>query len=131
MEQEGKIMTGDTYQKLAMRTMNAKDSEKLVESMTGNIGVCIGSLVNGVMGLTGESGEAADIVKKGIFHGKGIDMEHLKKELGDVMWYVALICESCGWELCDVMRTNVDKLKKRYPEGFSEYRANHREEGDI
>ena len=87
--------------------------------------------VNGVMGLTGEAGEVVDIVKKGIFHGKGVDMEHLKKELGDVMWYVALICESCGWELDDVMQTNVDKLKKRYPEGFSEYRANHREEGDI
>lgn len=124
-------MTGNEYQELAMRTMNPSDTEKFASLMGVNHRVCVGSLVNGVMGLTGEAGEAADIVKKGIFHGKGVDMEHLKKELGDVMWYVALICESCGWELCDVMRTNVDKLKKRYPEGFSEYRANHREEGDI
>ena len=66
--------------------------------------------VNGVLGLTGEAGEVSDLVKKGIFHEKGIDLEHLKKECGDVLWYVAMICEACGFNLDDVMQTNIDKL---------------------
>lgn len=139
-------MTGNEYQELAMRTNDGNSTNRMLDAcsrdwetknlLNGILDACprdwkTGDLLNGILGLAGESGEVADIIKKGIFHGKGVDMEHLKKELGDVMWYVALICESCGWKLDDVMQINVDKLKKRYPDGFSEYRANHREEGDI
>lgn len=70
-------------------------------------------------------------MKKGIFHEKGIDLEHLKKELGDCTWYLAMICDACGFTLDDVMQTNIDKLKARYPKGFDTYRANNRAEGDI
>lgn len=91
----------------------------------------IAGLLNGVLGLTGEAGEVSGLVKKGIFHEKGIDLERLKKECGDVMWYVAMICEACGFNLDDVMQTNIDKLIARYPNGFDSYRANHRQAGDV
>ena len=84
-----------------------------------------------MLGLTGEAGEVSDLVKKGIFHEKGIDQEHFKKEFGDVMWYVDMICQSCGFDLDEIMELNVEKLKARYPEGFDTYLANHKKDGDI
>lgn len=125
-------MTGKEYQKLAMRTNDGKAEHRLAK--TEDIGSSInsvGGLLNGVLGLTGEAGEVADLVKKGIFHEKGIDLEHLQKELGDVMWYIAMICDSCGLDMECVMETNIEKLKARYPEGFDTFRANHREVGDV
>lgn len=58
-------------------------------------------------------------------------MEHAKKEMGDVLWYVAMMCESFGWNMDEIMQMNVDKLKARYPEGFDTVRANNRAEGDV
>lgn len=121
-------MTGTEYQELAMITNNKNATGMLMpEIRSGRAG----GLLNGVLGLTGEAGEVADLIKKGIFHQKGIDLEHLQKELGDVMWYIALICNSCGLDMDCVMETNIRKLEARYPEGFDTYRANHREAGDI
>lgn len=137
-------MQGNEYQKLAMRTNDKNAYRRLYIELTSippigpmleyqvkcsNINDIAG-LLNGVLGLTGEAGEVSDLVKKGIFHEKGIDLEHLKKECGDVMWYVAMICEACGFSLDDVMQTNIDKLIARYPDGFDSYRANHRQAGD-
>lgn len=56
---------------------------------------------------------------------------HLNKELGDVLWYAALMCEAFGWTLDGVMAQNVKKLEERYPDGFDTDRANNRKEGDI
>ena len=128
-------MTGNEYQKLAMRTNDWKGTERLGTLVDASID-CIdipdfGGMVNGCFGLAGESGEVLDIVKKWIFHEKGLDIDHLKKELGDVMWYVAMICESAGFALDELMKMNIDKLKARYPHGFDTYLANHRQEGDI
>lgn len=69
--------------------------------------------------------------KKWIFHEKDFDEVHAKKELGDVMWYVALICDSFGWNLDEILGMNIDKLKARYPKGFDTVLANNRKEGDI
>ena len=138
-------MTGHEYQKLAMRTNDGKATNRVIQSiLTCNMEyphrqnfvrkeytIDIGGVLNGCLGLSGESGETLDIIKKFVFHEKELDKEHLKKEIGDVMWYVAMICESVGFDLDDVMQTNVDKLKARYPEGFDTYLANHRKEGDI
>ena len=138
-------MTGHEYQKLAMRTNDGKATNRVIQSiLTCNMEyphrqnfvrkedtIYIGGVLNGCLGLSGESGETLDMIKKFVFHEKELDEEHLKKELGDVMWYVAMICESVGFDLDDVMQTNVDKLKARYPEGFDTYLANHRKEGDI
>lgn len=108
-------MTGNEYQKLALRTANEK---------------CM-SLSNVGLGLTGEAGECADIIKKHLHHGHELDAEHLKKELGDVLWYVAVGCEVLGTTMEDVMNLNINKLKARYPEGFDPEKSQHRKEGDV
>lgn len=124
-------MTGNEYQQLAMRTNDGLNRLRLEDAIANQGDILVSQLLNGALGLTGEAGEVSDLVKKGIFHEKGIDLEHLKKELGDCAWYLAMICDACGFALDDVMQTNIDKLKARYPEGFDTYRANNRAEGDI
>ena len=76
-------------------------------------------------------GELTDMVKKWIFHESNFDEEHAKKELGDVMWYIAMTCESFGWSLDEIKQMNIDKLKKRYPDGFDTERANNRSPEDV
>ena len=103
------------YQKLAMVTLNKKLDKKEV-------------LTNSVMGLCGESGEACDLVKKHLFHGHKLDRDALIKELGDVAWYLAEAATALDIELSEVLERNIEKLKKRYPEGFSEERSINRTE---
>ena len=121
-------MTGREYQKLAMRTNDGMSTVRLVGALDGTLD--IGGVMNGCLGLAGETGELLDMIKKWIFHSKPLDKDHAKKELGDVCWYVAMICESFGWDLDEILRMNVDKLKARYPEGFDTELANNRKEGD-
>ena len=108
-------MTINEYQKLAMTTLNPALSEKDV-------------LINGVMGLCGESGEAIDIVKKWLAQGHELDREKLAKELGDICWYLAETATALGLTLEDVMTANIEKLKARYPEGFDTARSVNRVE---
>ena len=108
-------MTINEYQKLAMTTLNKDLTEKEV-------------LINGVMGLCGESGEVIDIVKKHLAQGHELDREKIIKELGDVAWYMAEIATVLDVELEDVLVQNIEKLKKRYPEGFSKEKSMNREE---
>lgn len=70
------------------------------------------------------------MLKKWIFHEKQLDIDHAKKEAGDICWYLAMLCEFFGWSLDEIMQINIDKLKARYPEEFDTYRANHRQAGD-
>ena len=107
-------MTINEYQKFAMLTLNPELSKKDI-------------LINGVMGLCGESGEAIDIVKRWLAQGHELDREKLKKELGDVAWYLAETAYALDIPLEEVFQGNIDKLKKRYPEGFSAQRSIHRE----
>ena len=107
-------MTINEYQKLAMTTLNPELDKKDV-------------LINGVMGLCGESGEVIDIVKKHLAQGHELDKEKIIKELGDVAWYMAEIATVLGVELEDVLVQNIEKLKKRYPEGFSTEKSVNRE----
>lgn len=113
-------MTPNEYQNLAMRTAPHK--------VLANSTLC---LENSALGLCGESGEFADIIKKGLFQDHPMDTEHLAKELGDILWYVALGAEALGWDLEDIMEMNISKLTKRYPEGFDSERSMHRVDGDI
>ena len=106
-------MTINEYQKLAMTTLNPALSEKDV-------------LINGVMGLCGESGEAIDIVKKWLAQGHELDKEKLSKELGDICWYRAETATALGLSLEDIMAANIQKLKDRYPEGFDSARSVNR-----
>ena len=139
-------MTGNEYQEHAMRTNDGKATDRLLKEML----TCdmkyllqqnliaederhfdIGGIFNACLGLSGEVGEFNDMVKKWVFHEKELDIDHAKKEAGDICWYLAMLCESFGWNLEEIMQMNIDKLKARYPEGFDTDRANHREEGDV
>ena len=116
-------MTPNEYQRNAMRTASG-----ISTSCPENL------LLQGVMGMSGESGEALDIVKKIIFQGHELNeatKEHLIRELGDVLWYVATTAESLGTDLETVMQVNIDKLRARYPMAFDSERSQHREEGDT
>ena len=88
-------------------------------------------LLQGAMGMCGESGEFMDIVKKYFFHGHPLDQEHLKLELGDIMWYVATTAHALGIPLEEVMKDNIEKLKLRYPDGFTTSDSMHRSPTDI
>lgn len=128
-------MTGNKYQELAMRTNDGGSTMRLIKEINCKDAklkcVSVGGVLNACLGLAGEVGELNDLVKKAIFHEKEVDTEHLKKELGDVMWYVSMMCQSMGWELDEILQMNVDKLMARYPDGFDTVRANNRKEGDI
>ena len=123
-------MTGNEYQELAMRTNDHKATQRLVGKVVID-NVDLGDIFNACIGLSGEVGEFNDIIKKWIFHEKQLDIDHAKKEAGDICWYLAMLCESFGWSLDEIMQMNVDKLKARYPEGFDISRANNRAMGDV
>lgn len=103
------------YQKLAMKTLNPKLDKKDV-------------LINGVMGLCGESGETIDIVKKHLAQGHELDKDKIIDELGDVAWYIAETAYSLDTDLETVLSRNIDKLKKRYPQGFDEDKSINRKD---
>ena len=107
-------MTVNEYQKLAMTTLNPALDKKDV-------------LINGVMGLCGESGEAIDIVKKWLAQGHELNRDALAKELGDIAWYLAETATALDLNLEDVLEANIEKLRKRFPQGFDAERSIHRE----
>ena len=108
-------MTINEYQTMAMTTLNPQLSKKDV-------------LINGVMGLCGEAGEAIDIVKKHLAQGHDLDKEKLVKELGDIAWYLAETAYALDVPLEEVLSRNIAKLKARYPQGFASERSIHRED---
>lgn len=112
-------MTINEYQTAALRTAQ---TEELTQ---------IELVMNAALGLCGESGEVADIVKKFRFQGHELDFEHISKELGDIAWYLAVGAYSIGYDLETILQMNVDKLKARYPDGFSTDRSLHRAENDV
>lgn len=135
-------MTVNEYQKLALRTEAPKDFYKASEAvlkafaMLGAISnsqkdLSVIRLMEGLMGLNGEAGEALDILKKILFQGHGIDRKHIALELGDIAWYLALSADAIGYDLETIMSMNIEKLKARYPNGFETERSVNREEGDI
>lgn len=75
--------------------------------------------VVGALGLSGETGETVDLIKKMIFHGHDVAQEKVKEELGDILWYIAHMCTTFSMTLAEVMEYNVQKLHSRYPKGFS------------
>jgi NTP pyrophosphatase (non-canonical NTP hydrolase) len=108
-------MTLEEYQHKAMRT--APDFTTQREAA-----ICA------ALGLTGEAGEFADMVKKAMFHGHDLDEDKMVKELGDILWYVTLAAKALGVSLELVASENVAKLERRYPAGFSEEASRNRKE---
>ena len=112
-------MTINEYQTAALRTAQ---TDKLTAREL---------LLNSALGLCGESGEVADLLKKYHFQGHNLDLDHVAKELGDIAWYLAVGAYSIGYDLETILQMNVDKLKARYPDGFSTDRSLHRAENDV
>lgn len=107
-------MRVDEYQQEAMTLLNPALTEKDV-------------LMNALMGLCGESGEAIDVMKKHLFQGHPLDRAKLMKELGDVAWYLAEAATGLGVPLSKILQGNLDKLHARYPQGFDTNRSQNRE----
>lgn len=109
-------MNANEYQKLAARTIaNITKAEMMYHALHG---------------MVGEIGELHSLYQK-TYQGHVLDEAHLKKECGDLLWFVAEYCTAMGWKLGDVMQLNINKLECRYPEGFSSDKSQHRAEGDI
>lgn len=140
-------MTLNEYHIKAMRTNDGLCTERLVLK-TGDYskieingldnihvkpdgGIDVGGIINASLGLSGEVGELNEIIKKWIFHGTKGSKAHVKKELGDILWYVAMMAHSFGFSLDEIGGMNIYKLLDRYPEGFDTERSNNRAEGDI
>ena len=112
------MMQINEYQQLAMTTLNPELEKRDV-------------LINSVMGLCGEAGEAIDIVKKWMAQGHVLDKEQLVKELGDIAWYLAEAATALDMPLEEILQSNIDKLKQRYPNGFETERSLVRLQGDL
>lgn len=76
-------------------------------------------LLNAVLGIAGEAGEIADMVKKWLYHGYDLDVEKLDKEVGDQLFYLGLYANARGILLSQIAQQNINKLSARYPNGFS------------
>lgn len=110
-------MTGSVYQKLAARTINKDFSPFQTEQ-------------HALHGIVSEIGELHGIYQK-VYQGHDFDVEHAKKEVGDILWFIAEYCTVNGWNLDDIMELNINKLIERYPEGFDPERSLHRAADDI
>ena len=110
-------MKVNKYQELAARTINPRLYDYEIEQ-------------HAIHGLAGEVGELHSIYQK-CYQGHDFDEEHAKKELGDLLWFVAEYCTAMNWELEEVMELNIEKLMKRYPDGFEDVKSINREKGDI
>ena len=111
-------MTINEYQQAALRTESG-----MVKTYP--------RILNGLMGLSGEAGEAIDILKKHYFQGHELDREHMAKELGDIAWYLAVSADAIGYDLETIFKMNIDKLKARYPDGFKSECSINRKSDDI
>lgn len=105
-------MQMNTYQQLAARTINPDQEPRE-------------AIINFAFGLTGETGETVDLLKKILFHGHDLEInkDKLVKELGDIMWYVAGIATTAGLSMQDIAAVNIEKLRQRYPDGFSQQQS--------
>ncbi len=108
-------MTLDEYQVLAARTLG---QDRTYEQQ----------LANAALGLAGEAGEAADLIKKHLYHDTPLDTDALVKELGDCLWYIGAFATILDMSLDDIAVRNVEKLRKRYPQGFDPERSRNRSE---
>ena len=127
-------MTPNEYQKEALRTESFPRQDNPIRTVIVVDPMKYTNtqrLLQGLMGLNGEAGEAIDILKKCLFQGHNLDREHLAKELGDVAWYLAVSADALGYTLEEVLQMNVDKLRARYPDGFESERSVHRSAEDV
>ena len=104
-------MDAHQYQELASRTLIEKPDFDISDKEV--------MLVWNAIGLAGEAGEVADLAKKGVFHQHGIDKEKFEKELGNCLWYIAALCTTLNLDMSEIMQSNIEKLRVRYPNGYT------------
>ena len=102
------------------------ETERLDYSECGERAAIASRQLHAVLGITTEAGELLDVFKKAIFYGRNVDWENVKEEIGDIMWYIAILCDDRGLDLAEILEMNRNKLHKRYEGGFSEGKANER-----
>jgi len=129
-------LTINEYQQLALRTESRLEgpmSNARIKAYNNGLTELkwADRITQGLMGLSGESGECLDMLKKCLFQGHILDVKHLAKELGDVAWYLAVAANAIGYDLETILQMNVEKLKLRYPEGFDSNMSVHRREDDV
>jgi NTP pyrophosphatase (non-canonical NTP hydrolase) len=110
-------MKVNEYQVAAMRTASSLESKDLI--------------LNGVLGLCGETGEVSDHIKKHMYQGHELDKQKLISELGDVCWYIAILAQGLEVDLETVLKRNIEKLQNRYPNGFKTQDSLNRNEDDA
>lgn len=110
-------MEGNTYQNLAERTVNKELNKTQL-------------VLHALHGMSGEVGEIHSLYQK-VYQGHSMDVEHLKKEVGDLMWFIAEFCIANGFSLSEIMEMNIEKLRARFPDGFETDKSLHRQEGDV
>tara|TARA_B100000965_G_scaffold397749_1_gene414750 strand:+ start:803 stop:1219 length:417 start_codon:yes stop_codon:yes gene_type:complete len=123
----------------AVTSQESKDyisfNSRCFDLQSGENGLPIHRLVTAALGITAEGGEFTEVVKKIVFQGKPVTEDnifHMKRELGDIMWYVAQACMSLDTTIDEIIAMNVEKLAARYPDGaFDVYYSENRKEGDL
>lgn len=128
------------YQNFTNSTISAPSSNqsvlllKLEELNNNNLNVKIPELLTAAFGLTAEAGEYTEVVKKILFQGKPLNEDniyHMKRELGDICYYLAVACTALNTSLEEILIMNVEKLSARYPSGFDIIKSEVRKDGDI
>lgn len=118
------VHAANEYQKLAKAIDSTNDHTQCLITSCDKINR---DLTEFAMGLTSESGEFADEIRKHIFQGHELLYKHLAEELGDIAWFLAMAADALGYSLSDIFCMNIEKLIKRYPEGFDPERSVNRE----
>ena len=110
-------------------------NSRCFEIQSGDDGLPVHRLLTAALGICAEGGEFTEVVKKIVFQGKPVNEDnvfHMKRELGDIMWYVAQACMALDTDFNEIIEMNVDKLKSRYPGGeFEVHYSENRKEGDV
>ena len=111
--------------------MNMNEYQKHALRFEGGMDKTLPRVLNGALGLSGEVGEFNDLLKKHYYQGHPLDRDHLAKELGDVLWYLALAADTIGYDLETIASMNIHKLEARYPNGFESDKSLNRAAGDV
>lgn len=101
-----------------MDKIDINQYQELTKRTAGNYKNKNKALTNWGLGVAGEAGDLAGCIKKTLFHNND-QSDGIRENIGDTMWYLAMICNTMGWSLEDIMQENIEKLAKRYPEGFT------------
>lgn len=121
-------MSPKEYQDLAVTTAKMFPEGMMVAPQLSNI-------LHATLGIAGEAGELVDAVKKTVIYNKPLDLVNFREELGDILWYVALGCHAADLNMEEIMQENIAKLKKRYPEKYTDAaaieRADKKETGET